>query len=243
MTAATEFDDAFRARLHDLFVWRRDVRRFRPDPLPPGTLERLIATACLAPSVGLSQPWRFVVVDDAGRRAAVREVFRGCNAEALAAYTDDAAAQYARLKLAGLDEAPVHFAVFADRDTATGRGLGRRTMPEMAEYSAVAAITTLWLAARADGIGLGWVSILRPHTGEPYPRRSARLAPHRLFLPRLSARGKRPPRTGTRRMGGAARHGGCDFAALRPKPNPPRRSRLSGLLLLAATIPNPQNSV
>jgi 5,6-dimethylbenzimidazole synthase len=162
MTATTEFDDAFRARLHDLFVWRRDVRRFRADPLPPGTLERLIATACLAPSVGLSQPWRFVVVEDTGRRAAVREVFRGCNAEALAAYTDDAAAQYARLKLAGLDEAPVHFAAFADRDTATGRGLGRRTMPEMAEYSAVAAITTLWLAARADGIGLGWVSILDP---------------------------------------------------------------------------------
>ena len=65
-----DFDDAFRARLRDLLVWRRDVRRFRRDPLPRGTLERLIQLACLAPSVGLSQPWRFVIVDDPARRAA-----------------------------------------------------------------------------------------------------------------------------------------------------------------------------
>src|SRR5712672_1485378 len=74
------------------------------------------------------------------------------------------AAQYARLKLAGLDDAPCHLAVFADRDTARGHGLGRQTMPEMSEYSAVAAVHTLWLAARAEGIGMGWVSILDPRT-------------------------------------------------------------------------------
>ena len=67
-----DFDDAFRARLRDLLVWRRDVRRFRRDPLPRGTLERLIQLACLAPSVGLSQPWRFVIVDDPAHRAAIR---------------------------------------------------------------------------------------------------------------------------------------------------------------------------
>ena len=66
-----DFDDAFRARLRDLLVWRRDVRRFRRDPLPRGTLERLIQLACLAPSVGLSQPWRFVIVDDPAHRAAM----------------------------------------------------------------------------------------------------------------------------------------------------------------------------
>lgn len=161
-TAPTSFDEAFRSRLHDLLVWRRDVRRFLADPLPAGTLERLIDTACLAPSVGLSQPWRFIVVDDPRRRQAVRDAFEACNADALKCYTGERAARYAALKLAGLEEAPCQFAVFADRTTAAGHGLGRRTMPEMAEYSAVAAISTMWLAARAEGIGLGWVSILDP---------------------------------------------------------------------------------
>ncbi|HZS84915.1 MAG TPA: 5,6-dimethylbenzimidazole synthase [Stellaceae bacterium] len=156
------FDEAFRARLHELFIWRRDVRRFRRDALPAGALDRLIETACLGPSVGLSQPWRFVTVDDPLRRAAVIEAFRAANAEALAAYSGERAERYARLKLAGLAEAPGHLALFTDRSTEVGHGLGRRSMPETAEYSAVAAITIMWLAARAEGIGMGWVSILDP---------------------------------------------------------------------------------
>ncbi len=156
------FDEAFRAKLRDLLVWRRDVRRFRDAPLPEGMLERLIETACLAPSVGLSQPWRFVIVDEPGRRQAVVEDFTACNADALSAYTGDRAARYAELKLAGLKEAPCQFAVFADRETGQGHGLGRRTMPEMIEYSVVTAVYTLWLAARAEGVGMGWVSILDP---------------------------------------------------------------------------------
>jgi 5,6-dimethylbenzimidazole synthase len=155
-----DFDDGFRARLRDLLVWRRDVRRFRRDPLPRGTLERLIQLACLAPSVGLSQPWRFVIVDDPVHRAAIRKNFESCNAAALATQNRQRAALYARLKLAGLDDAPCHLAVFADPSTAQGHGLGRHTMPEMIEYSAVTAIHTIWLAARAEGIGMGWVSIL-----------------------------------------------------------------------------------
>ena len=151
-----------RARLRDLLLWRRDVRRFRPDPLPTGMLESLIELACLAPSVGLSQPWRFVIVEDAARRVAVRDNFAACNAQALSAQAPQRAGVYARLKLAGLGEAPVHFAVFADRTTTQGHGLGRRTMPEMIEYSAVTAVHTIWLAARAQGIGLGWISILDP---------------------------------------------------------------------------------
>jgi len=156
------FDPAFRARLRELLIWRRDVRRFKRDPLPAGTLEALIELACLAPSVGLSQPWRFVIVDDGARRAAIRQNFAACNAQALAAQSGDRAGLYAQLKLAGLDEAPCHFAVFADRATAQGHGLGRRTMPEMIEYSAVTAVHTIWLAARAQGVGMGWVSILEP---------------------------------------------------------------------------------
>jgi 5,6-dimethylbenzimidazole synthase len=156
------FDESFRAKLRELLMWRRDVRRFRPDALPAGTLERLLEAACLAPSVGLSQPWRFVIVDDPQRRCAVLDDFRSCNAEALQAYAGNLAVQYAQLKLAGLQEAPCHLAVFADPATETGYGLGRKTMPEMLEYSVVAAIQTLWLAARAEGIGMGWVSILNP---------------------------------------------------------------------------------
>jgi 5,6-dimethylbenzimidazole synthase len=156
------FDSAFRARLRDLLVWRRDVRRFRRDPLPNGILEALIELACLAPSVGLSQPWRFVIVDNSATRIAIRQNFATCNAEALAAQNGQRASLYARLKLAGLDEAPCHLAVFADRSTAQGHGLGRHTMPEMIDYSAVTAVHTIWLAARAQGIGMGWVSILDP---------------------------------------------------------------------------------
>ena len=162
MSSAPVFDDAFRARLRELLAWRRDVRHFRREPLPQGAIERLIATACLAPSVGLSQPWRFVLVEASERRAAIRANFAECNAAALTAQAPERAAHYARLKLAGLDDAPCHLAVFADPDPEQGHGLGRLTMPEMAQYSAVAAVHTLWLAARAEGIGMGWVSILDP---------------------------------------------------------------------------------
>jgi 5,6-dimethylbenzimidazole synthase len=162
MNEPPPFDEAFRRHLHDLFAWRRDVRRFRPEPLPPGTLDRLIEVACLSPSVGLSQPWRFVVVDDAGRRRAVREEFERCNADALTAYSGALRDRYAELKLAGLQEAPCQLAAFAEGATEVGHGLGRRTMPEMAEYSVVAAVSMMWLAARAEGIGMGWISILEP---------------------------------------------------------------------------------
>jgi len=159
---APQFDSEFRERLRDLLKWRRDVRRFKRTKLPEGTIERLIATACLAPSVGLSEPWRFVIVEDETRRAAIRSCFEDCNCAALDMQSPDRAALYARLKLAGLDDAPCQLSVFADRSTAQGGGLGRLTMPETLDYSVVIAIHTLWLAARAEGLGVGWVSILDP---------------------------------------------------------------------------------
>ncbi|GAB4226321.1 MAG: 5,6-dimethylbenzimidazole synthase [Kiloniellaceae bacterium] len=153
---------AFQAELETLLQWRRDVRRFRRDPLPPGELERLLSLAELAPSVGLSQPWRFVRVVSPEARAAVRRNFEAANAEALADYSGSRAALYARLKLSGLEEAPEQLAVFAETAPEQGHGLGRRSMPETLQYSTVCAVHTLWLAARAAGIGLGWVSILDP---------------------------------------------------------------------------------
>ncbi|UPJ48032.1 5,6-dimethylbenzimidazole synthase [Bradyrhizobium sp. 200] len=156
------FDETFRRQLHELFVWRRDVRRFRHDPLPSGAMEWLIEIACLSPSVGLSQPWRFIIIEDKARRSAVVEDFKTCNADALHSYSSERGAQYTTLKLAGLEEAPGHLAVFADKASDLGHGLGRATMPETIEYSVAAAICCMWLAARAEGIGLGWVSILNP---------------------------------------------------------------------------------
>ena len=162
MTDRESFEESFRAQLLNLLVWRRDVRHFRRDALPAGTLQELVRVACLAPSVGLSQPWRFVAVDDPSRRRSVRASFEACNGEALRRQSDDRAGLYARLKLAGLDDAPCQFAVFSDAHTEKGHGLGRLTMPATIDYSTVMAIHTLWLAARAAGIGLGWVSILDP---------------------------------------------------------------------------------
>jgi 5,6-dimethylbenzimidazole synthase len=158
---APVFDQAFRGQLAALFRWRRDVRRFRRDPVADDIVESLFQIAQSAPSVGLSQPWHFVTVADARRRAAIRANFAACN-EAATRQAGSRAAAYAALKLAGLDEAPVHFAVFADPAPAQGHGLGRQTMPETTAYSAVMAVHTLWLAARSIGLGLGWVSILDP---------------------------------------------------------------------------------
>ena len=157
-----DFPADFRAQLIELFKWRRDVRQFKPDPLPHGSFERLVGIASLAPSVGLSEPWRFVLVDSPSRREAIRASFSACNADALAGYSGERAALYAKLKLEGLSDAPCQFALFAEPATAQGHGLGRQTMPATVEYSAVAAVTVLWLAARAEGIGMGWVSILDP---------------------------------------------------------------------------------
>jgi len=157
-----KFDAAFREKFAELVRWRRDVRRFRPDPISSDLVARLLALASYAPSVGLSQPWRFVLVETAGRRAAISENFAAANKAALEGYQGERQACYARLKLEGLRQAPVHLAVCADEATVQGAGLGRKTMPETIRYSVVAAIQTLWLAARAEGLGVGWVSILDP---------------------------------------------------------------------------------
>ncbi|MEH2568745.1 5,6-dimethylbenzimidazole synthase [Bradyrhizobium sp. AZCC 2289] len=158
------FDAAFRQSLRDLVLWRRDVRRFRRDPVDPALIHSLLELASHAPSVGHCQPWRFVLVESAECREAVRSSFVRANANALETYDGEQRARYARLKLEGLEDAPVHLAVFADEATEAGSGLGRQTMPQTLRYSVVAAIQTLWLAARAEGLGLGWISILEPET-------------------------------------------------------------------------------
>jgi 5,6-dimethylbenzimidazole synthase len=161
-TSSRQFDKEFRETFRDLVLWRRDVRRFRRDPIDAGLMHSLLELASHAPSVGHCQPWRFVLVESTDRRDAIKSSFVRSNAEALESYHGEQRARYARLKLEGLENAPVHLAVFADEAAEEGSGLGRRTMPETLRYSVVAAVQTLWLAARAEGLGLGWVSILEP---------------------------------------------------------------------------------
>lgn len=159
-----QFTDDFRCDFETLLKWRRDVRRFKSDPLPEGKLDNLLRLADLAPSVGNSQPWRIVVVGNASKRDEVIACFETQNEIASHNYEQEKALQYKQLKLAGLREAPIHIAVYCDTDPVQGAGLGRATMPETLAYSAVGMIHTFWLAARSEGIGVGWVSILEPET-------------------------------------------------------------------------------
>jgi 5,6-dimethylbenzimidazole synthase len=153
---------AHRDALRDVLRWRRDVRHFLPDPVSDDVLDRLRAAMDMAPSVGNARPWRVLHVKTSTLRDAVIANFEAANTKAGAIYDDAKRARYDALKLAGLKEAPVHLAVFTESAPKAGHGLGRQTMPEMLSYSTVAAIHTLWLAARAENLGLGWVSILDP---------------------------------------------------------------------------------
>ncbi len=159
---APTFDEAFRKSFRELVLWRRDVRRFRTDPVDRELLMSLLSLAGHAPSVGHAQPWRFVIVDNKEKRDKVKASFHRANADALKGYEGEKRTKYAQLKLEGLDRAPIHLAVFSNENPSEGAGLGRGTMPETLRYSVVGAINTLWLAARAEGLGLGWVSILEP---------------------------------------------------------------------------------
>lgn len=150
--------DALRAVLQ----WRRDVRHFLPDPVDPAVLDRLRAAMDLAPSVGNSRPWRVIEVASPELRTEIIANFEATNQAAGAIYDDNQQSDYFALKLAGLRDAPIHLAVFTAADPGEGHGLGRQSMPEMLAYSTVCAIHTLWLAARAENLGLGWVSILDP---------------------------------------------------------------------------------
>lgn len=156
------FSPDFRNRLGDLMRWRRDVRRFRTDPVDEALLRSCLDTFLLAPSVGLSEPWRLIRLQTVSARRAALDNFTDANAEALGGYDGERAQLYSQLKLSGMQDAPVQIAVYCDEATTKGAGLGARSMPEMRRYSVVAGITQFWLAARAEGLGVGWVSILDP---------------------------------------------------------------------------------
>ena len=154
------FSDSFRTDLSQLMRWRRDVRRFRSDPVDEALLMQCLDTFRLAPSVGLSEPWRIVRVTSSELRQKSIENYQTANATALEGYDGEKAAMYSGLKLSGMSEAPEHIAIFCNDSTTKGSGLGATTMPEMRRYSVVGAINLMWLHARSHGLGMGWVSIL-----------------------------------------------------------------------------------
>jgi 5,6-dimethylbenzimidazole synthase len=157
------YGDQERAAVYRAIATRRDVRSgFLDEPLPDDLLRRLLAAAHSAPSVGLMQPSRFIVIRDLAVRTTIHGIFRDGNAEALASYTGEQRERYATLKLEGILEAPQNLCVVCDPSSSRGHKLGRHTMPETAVYSTVCAIQNLWLAARTEGVGVGWVSILDP---------------------------------------------------------------------------------
>ncbi|PSC02959.1 5,6-dimethylbenzimidazole synthase [Alsobacter soli] len=163
MDVSGAFSAEERAAVYQCIQSRRDVRgEFLPDPVPDAVLARILTAAHHAPSVGFMQPWDFIVVQDRAVRAEVHAAFRDANAEAAARFDDERAARYRALKLAGILDAPLGICVTCDRDRAGPVVLGRTHQPDMDLYSTVCAVQNLWLAARAEGVGVGWVSIIDP---------------------------------------------------------------------------------
>jgi 5,6-dimethylbenzimidazole synthase len=157
------FDAAQREAVYRVIGERRDVRRgYLPEPLPEELMTRLLTAAHNAPSVGLMQPSRFIVIRSRDIRSRIHTAFREANELASAIYAGERREQYAGLKLEGILEAPQNLCVVCDPQSEQGHGLGRQSVPETAVYSTVCAVQNLWLAARAEGVGVGWVSILSP---------------------------------------------------------------------------------
>ena len=162
LAPAGPFSNAERAAVYRAIRERRDVRgQFRPDPVDPDTLRRLLQAAHDAPSVGLSQPWNFILIRDAALRGRIHDAFASANADAATRFPDRKAL-YSSLKLEGILQAPVNLCITCDRTRGGDHVLGRTHDPATDLYSTACAVQNLWLAARAEGIGVGWVSIFRP---------------------------------------------------------------------------------
>ena len=159
--AEPEFSSAERDAVYKCIFNRRDVRgQFLPDPVPDQVLARILNAAHHAPSVGFMQPWDFIVVRDAAIMQRVRDSFQAANEEAAGMFEDEKQETYRRLKLEGIVEAPIGICITCDRSRTGPVVLGRTHQADMDLYSAVCAVQNLWLAARAEGIGVGWVSIV-----------------------------------------------------------------------------------
>jgi 5,6-dimethylbenzimidazole synthase len=157
------FPEQARAWIYELIAQRRDVRHFDPArDVGPDALRRVLGAAHCAPSVGLSQPWRFIIVRDLARRVRIRENFLAWHAREAERFSGPRREQYLALKLEGITEAALNICVAVDVRAGDEAILGTTAQPEALRASAVCAVQNLWLAARAEGLGVGWVSILEP---------------------------------------------------------------------------------
>jgi 5,6-dimethylbenzimidazole synthase len=155
------FPDAQREGLYRAIHERRDVRsQFLSDSIAPDVLARLLLAAHHAPSVGFMQPWDFIVIDQQQTKQSVKALYDRANADAAANYEGDRAALYRRLKLEGIVESPINLCITCDRTRGGPHVLGRNTMLDADLFSTCLAVQNLWLAARAEGVGVGWVSIV-----------------------------------------------------------------------------------
>lgn len=158
--AAAGFSDDERAAVYKAIYSRRDVRdQFLPNPVDDAVLMRLLDAAHHAPSVGFMQPWNFIIIRDMARKTQVHGAFTRANDEAKALFADERQALYASLKLEGVLKAPVNLCITCDRTRGGKVVLGKTHNQQMDLYSTVCAVQNLWLAARAEGIGVGWLSI------------------------------------------------------------------------------------
>ena len=148
--------------VYEAIYARRDIRRFRDEPIPEDVLERLIDAAHHAPSVGFSQPWDFIVVQDEETKTEIKEIASRAIEAAQTAYREPDRSDFGRLKLEGIEESPVNICVTCDPTRGEPHVLGRSSMRRTDVYSTCLAIQNLWLAARAEGVGVGWVSFLYP---------------------------------------------------------------------------------
>jgi 5,6-dimethylbenzimidazole synthase len=163
LAPAGAFSPEERAAVYRAINARRDVRdEFLPQPIPDATLRRILEAAHRAPSVGLSQPWNFILIRDVATKSRVHDAFLRCNEEAAQMFEETRGARYRQLKLEGIRKAPLNICVTCDRARGGPVVLGRTHQPDTDLYSTVCAIQNLWLAARAEGIGVGWVSIFDP---------------------------------------------------------------------------------
>ena len=168
LVPAGAFTPEERAAVYRAIHARRDVRdEFLPQPIPEPTLNLILEAAHHAPSVGLSQPWNFILISDPAVKAKVHDVFTRSNEEAARLFGDERGARYRRLKLEGILKAPLNICVTCDRSRGGPVVLGRTHQRDTDLYSTVCAIQNLWLAARAEGIGVGWVSIFEPEDLRP----------------------------------------------------------------------------
>ncbi|RWN32258.1 MAG: 5,6-dimethylbenzimidazole synthase [Mesorhizobium sp.] len=163
MTAAIddEFDQDARDAVYRAMFTRRDVRsHFLPTAIDDDVLARLLLAAHHAPSVGFMQPWNFIVIRDIERRERVRDLFLAAREQELPEIEAEKQALYRKLKLEGICESALNICITCDRQRSKGSPLGRWHNPEMDLYSTVCAVQNFWLAARAEGVGVGWVSII-----------------------------------------------------------------------------------